>query len=779
MNRTLGLLCVICLLRGQNIGAEEPVVFPDANLKLAVETELWVWDAMPSDMLLLTTLNANSRRISDLTGMEYALNLQRLELTHNKISVVSPLMNLSFLKKLVLNNNKIQDLSPLSSLDNLEHLDLHENDIVDLSPLSSLTGLTHLNLHENKISNISPLSDLNRLRVLHLDWNQIRDLSGLSGLVNLETLTLRVNFMRNISPLGNLTQLRTLICSWNDVVDLTPLQSLENLTQLGLEDNAVRDVTALQGLVKLRILVLAECPLKDISPLTQLKDLVHLDVSSCPLNDTAYSEDMDTIIENNPGMTLDYSPNKHPTEIVSITHEPGSLTVRWRPVSNGPRFTSYYRLCRSDDPNSPKVPVSPWIKQTMFRDEDIPAKTYTYWVQTLATVPADSADSISPPRIYEVPYQPSLRLTSTLGGFYVSPIEDTLVYENDTLVHVSAQSVDPNVYTFHHWSGSAVDANRVTDVNLPETTVWVDNSYSLRAHFKSALNSIFVDVNQSEGLPEDGTETHPFDSIQAAIDVAQEGAEIKVRPGVYHETIDFLGKNVTLTGLDCLDPNQAELPIIDANQTGPVVSFVHGEDSNCLISGFVLTRGLGGVVCRDSSPVVANCLVVGNDCDLSSGEAAIYCQNSQAVFDQCTVTDNLGLGFHLEQSQVTLTHSIAWHNTRQDILRDIYSQPEVTFCNTGFLWTLGPGNQGNISEEPLFASRGFWVELHEETLWIHGDYHLRSRRGRWSGLDGVWVLDDTDSPCIDAGNPTKPAACETLSNRINLGAYGGTWQASQ
>ncbi len=76
---------------------------------------------------------------------------------------------------------------------------------------------------------------------------------------------------------------------------------------------------------------------------------------------------------------------------------------------------------------------------------------------------------------------------------------------------------------------------------------------------------------------------------------------------------------------------------------------------------------------------------------------------------------------------------------------------------------------GNIDADPLFAD----IE--------QGDLHLRSEFGRWDPNALTWVFDDVTSPCIDAGDPNDPVADEPTphGDRINLGAHGGTTQASK
>jgi hypothetical protein len=64
---------------------------------------------------------------------------------------------------------------------------------------------------------------------------------------------------------------------------------------------------------------------------------------------------------------------------------------------------------------------------------------------------------------------------------------------------------------------------------------------------------------------------------------------------------------------------------------------------------------------------------------------------------------------------------------------------------------------------------------------VFGDYHLKSQAGRWDPAGQSWVPDEVTSPCIDAGDPNSPAGAEPEPNggRVNMGAYGGTGEASK
>ena len=84
-----------------------------------------------------------------------------------------------------------------------------------------------------------------------------------------------------------------------------------------------------------------------------------------------------------------------------------------------------------------------------------------------------------------------------------------------------------------------------------------------------------------------------------------------------------------------------------------------------------------------------------------------------------------------------------------------------------------PG-RGNIDLDPLFAEPGRWVDRNHpdvvvsptnpDAAWVMGDYHLKSRTGRWDPVMGLWVRDRTSSPCIDAGDPRSSVDLEPFPN---------------
>ena len=119
------------------------VDIPDPGLEAAIRFTLGIPTDPITDVDLagLISLDAHGGGITDLTGLEYCVNMQILWLHNNSISDLGPLSGLTSLWGLQLENNGVSDLGPLSGLTDLVALCLSNNNISDIQPLVDNGGL--------------------------------------------------------------------------------------------------------------------------------------------------------------------------------------------------------------------------------------------------------------------------------------------------------------------------------------------------------------------------------------------------------------------------------------------------------------------------------------------------------------------------------------------------------------------------------------------------------------------------------------------------------------
>jgi len=220
-----------------------------------------------------------------------------------------------------------------------------------------------------------------------------------------------------------------------------------------------------------------------------------------------------------------------------------------------------------------------------------------------------------------------------------------------------------------------------------------------------------------------------------------------------------------------------------------------GAIMNCRgsINHCIIRRNHGntwGALLACNGPI-ENCIIVGNSGGVGGG---LYGCNGP--IRNCTIVGNLAknllynVGGGLYGCSGAISNCIIRDN-RAEHSPDLYECSKPIFS---CVQENGAG-LGSIIADPQFVSSGAWDDNgtpgnYVDDTYLIGDYHLQSEAGRWDPNSESWVIDSVTSPCIDAGNPGVPLGEEPLTvpddpenlwgmnKRINMGAYGGTAEAS-
>jgi len=173
-----------------------------------------------------------------------------------------------------------------------------------------------------------------------------------------------------------------------------------------------------------------------------------------------------------------------------------------------------------------------------------------------------------------------------------------------------------------------------------------------------ALTCLFLAIPcQARIITVDDDETADFNTIQAAINNANNGDTIIVADGIYtgegNRDIDYLSKAITLRSEN--GPNNC---IIDCegtyldNHRG--FYFHSGENENSVLDGFTITNGYivtmswggAGIHIDNSSPTIRNCIIKGNVAELDPFSlcfcygGGIYFNGTNLTMTNCIISDN-------------------------------------------------------------------------------------------------------------------------------------------
>ncbi len=158
----------------------------------------------------------------------------------------------------------------------------------------------------------------------------------------------------------------------------------------------------------------------------------------------------------------------------------------------------------------------------------------------------------------------------------------------------------------------------------------------------------------------------PFPTIQAAINVAQDGDTVLVAPGTYrgsnNRDLDFRGKSVVLRAVE-----GPEATVIDCQGKGRGFHFHWGETAGAAVIGVTIANGRAeqgsAIRCEASSPQFRNCVITDNS-DPNDRGAALYAHLTMLTLADCQVTKNYprGVSIHSGSVQILGTVNIASNN---------------------------------------------------------------------------------------------------------------------
>ena len=255
--RTAAYVIAMLMLTNLLVPARaQEVAIPDPGLEAAIRAELQIpfGPLTTQDLLTLTNLNASSRNISSIEGLEPARNLVALNLQVNRLTSFSLPSELHRLLSLNVSANPLTNFLLPNGLTNLTTLILEGDGLAAFALPGDLPNLRTLNVDDNELTTLTLPANLTNLVSLDLSFNLLTNFTVPAGMTNLTTLIFAGNLLTNFSLPPGLSGLTDLYLAENQLTSFTLPADMTNLLELTLSFNQLTNVAfpaALPSLLKL------------------------------------------------------------------------------------------------------------------------------------------------------------------------------------------------------------------------------------------------------------------------------------------------------------------------------------------------------------------------------------------------------------------------------------------------------------------------------------------------------------------------------------------------
>jgi len=295
-------------------------------------------------------------------------------------------------------------------------------------------------------------------------------------------------------------------------------------------------------------------------------------------------------------------------------------------------------------------------------------------------------------------------------------------------------------------------------------------------------------------------------TIQAGINAAENSDTVLVAENTYYENIKFLGKAITVASLFIMDgdTNHINNTVINGSQpanpdSGSVVYFISGEDTNSVLSGFTITGGSGtniiwapgdelnktggGIFMKysgakiEKNKIVNNLTTVtGNSTAAASAIIALGDIGDYIVIRDNDINQNTATGELEAIGPVGL-------GTKETCLfennRVIQNVANASSCMGGGLWVDGqqsrPGPyiiRNNIISDNILngssSAGGGGMVIQNCSPVLTNNIISGNQAGTWGG-GGIWVYHWTSA----TGIPKPELINNTITNNSTTGPGGG------
>ena len=298
-------------------------------------------------------------------------------------------------------------------------------------------------------------------------------------------------------------------------------------------------------------------------------------------------------------------------------------------------------------------------------------------------------------------------LTITALPSSAGVVSGARVYDDQSIALISASAT--NGYTFTGWSG-----NGITNLNLPETSVFMDRDRNITANF--IVNSYDLNLSTNEGGNVSGGGSFTFDSHST----------ILATPSTGYSFTGWVGEGVD-------NPNALSTSVHMTKDRNISASFSLISHSLTLLPADGGTVSGAGTFYFGSSPTISATPSTGYSFTGWIGEG-VFNPNALSTSVHMTKDRNISASFSLTQLSQNLEVSNLGNNWFSSWLGTVYQTESEWIYHLPLGW---------LYPQTMESSLWLWSEEHQ---WIWVEKESFSENFIWLGSIEEWVYLDLSSP---------------------------------
>lgn len=240
------------------------MVIKNATIQKIVQDLLGKDNITKEDILSIKELDLQRKDLVDISDLAQFINLEKLILTENCLSDLSPIKELVHLKELRAGNDPF-----LSDEEKTKRKG--KNHFVNFSFLKNLANLTHVDFTDTDIENINFVSMLPSVIEFWAYCNPIKSIAPLISCQKLEKTYFYACPIKDINVCKNIPTLIGIAINETDVSDISPLEGHNGFVSLDAHGAKITGITPIKDMVGMNYLTLAATQVTDIAPLLKMQ----------------------------------------------------------------------------------------------------------------------------------------------------------------------------------------------------------------------------------------------------------------------------------------------------------------------------------------------------------------------------------------------------------------------------------------------------------------------------------------------------------------------------